>query len=109
VSRGAGVEQAQIRELHQDHIVAAMACVGRRHPAHIHRLHLCSGRHTLRELYVGWHEQAVQDLEAIMKKEIFQDNRARWEVLEWMGSTRTKVFWAVAAAIVVLGIAYLAR
>jgi hypothetical protein len=42
-----------------------------------------------------------------MKKEIFQENRARWEVLEWMGSTQTKVIWAVAAAIVVLVIIYL--
>jgi hypothetical protein len=52
---------------------------------------------------------SVQNLEAIMKKEIFQENRARWEVLEWMGSTQTKVAWAVAAAIVVLGIVYLVR
>jgi hypothetical protein len=52
---------------------------------------------------------SVQNLEAIMKKEIFQENRARWEVLEWMGSTQTKVIWAVAAAIVVLGIVYLVR
>jgi len=48
-----------------------------------------------------------QDLEAIMKKEIFQENRARWEVLEWMGSTQSKIIWAVVAAIVVLGIIYL--
>jgi hypothetical protein len=54
-------------------------------------------------------KQAIQDLEAIMKKEIFQDNKARWEVFEWMGSTQSKVIWAVAAAIVVLGIAYLVR
>jgi hypothetical protein len=46
-------------------------------------------------------------LEAIMKKEIFQENKARWEVFEWMGSTQTKVIWAIAAAIVVLGIIYL--
>ena len=42
-----------------------------------------------------------------MKKEIIQENKARWEVFEWMGSTQTKVIWAVAAAIVVLGIIYL--
>jgi hypothetical protein len=42
-----------------------------------------------------------------MKKEIVQDNKARWEVFEWIGSTHSKVFWAVAAAIVVLGIVYL--
>jgi hypothetical protein len=46
-------------------------------------------------------------LEAIMKKEIFQENKARWEVFEWMGSTQTKIIWAVGAAIVVLGIVYL--
>ena len=42
-----------------------------------------------------------------MKKEIIQENKARWEVFEWMGSTQSKVIWAVAAAIVVLGIVYL--
>ena len=42
-----------------------------------------------------------------MKKEIIQENKARWEVFEWMGSTQTKIIWAVAAAIVVLGIVYL--
>jgi hypothetical protein len=51
--------------------------------------------------------QTIQDLEAIMKKEIFQENKARWEVFEWMGSTQSKVIWAIAAAIVVLGIVYL--
>jgi hypothetical protein len=48
-------------------------------------------------------------MEATMKKEILQENRARWEVFEWMGSTQTKVIWAVAAVIVVLGIVYLVR
>jgi hypothetical protein len=48
-----------------------------------------------------------QDLEAIMKKEIFQENKTRWEVFEWMGSTQSKVIWAIAAAVVVLGIIYL--
>ncbi|MFL6831234.1 MAG: hypothetical protein ACJ8F0_01480 [Xanthobacteraceae bacterium] len=42
-----------------------------------------------------------------MKKEIFQENKARWEVFEWIGSTQSKVIWAVGAAIVVLGIVYL--
>ena len=46
-------------------------------------------------------------MEVTMKKEIFQENRARWEVLEWMGSTQSKVIWAVVAVIVVLGIVYL--
>jgi hypothetical protein len=46
-------------------------------------------------------------LEAIMKKEIFQENKARWEIFEWIGSTQTKIIWAVAAVIVVLGIVYL--
>ena len=44
-----------------------------------------------------------------MKNEILQENKARWEVLEWMGSTQTRIIWAVAAAIVVLGILYLVR
>jgi hypothetical protein len=47
------------------------------------------------------------NLEVIMEKEIFQDNKARWEVFEWIGSTQSKVIWAVGAAIVVLGIVYL--
>jgi hypothetical protein len=51
--------------------------------------------------------EAVGALEAIMRKEIFQENKARWEVFEWMGSTQTKIIWAVAAAIVVLGDVYL--
>jgi hypothetical protein len=42
-----------------------------------------------------------------MRKEIFEDNKARWEVFEWMGSTQSKVIWAVAVAIVVLAIIYL--
>jgi len=42
-----------------------------------------------------------------MKEEIFQDNKARWEVFVWIGSTQSKVIWAVAAAIVVLVIVYL--
>jgi hypothetical protein len=47
------------------------------------------------------------NLEVTMKKEIFQDNKARWEIFEWMGSTQSKVIWAVGAAIMVLGIVYL--
>jgi hypothetical protein len=47
------------------------------------------------------------NLAVTMKKEIFQDNKARWEVFEWIGSTQSKVIWAVGAAIVVLGIVYL--
>jgi hypothetical protein len=42
-----------------------------------------------------------------MKKEIFQENKARWEVFEWIGSTQSKIIWAAAAAIVVLAIVYL--
>jgi len=55
----------------------------------------------------GPHKHAIQDLEVTMKKEIFQENKARWEVFEWIGSTQSKVIWAVAAAIVVLVIVYL--
>jgi hypothetical protein len=47
--------------------------------------------------------------EATMKKEIFQENKARWEVFEWMGSTQSKIIWAVVAVIVVLGIIYLVQ
>ena len=44
-----------------------------------------------------------------MKKEIFQDNKARWEVFEWMGTTQAKIAWGVVAVIVVLAIIYLVR
>jgi hypothetical protein len=55
----------------------------------------------------GRHKRAIQGSEVTMKKEIFQENKARWEVFEWIGSTQSKVIWAVGAAIVVLGIVYL--
>jgi hypothetical protein len=42
-----------------------------------------------------------------MRKEIFQENKARWEVFEWMGSTQTKVIWAAVVVILVLAIIYL--
>jgi hypothetical protein len=70
-------------------------------------LRSCGENRILPPLYVGWHTQAIPDLEAIMKKEIFQENKARWEVFEWIGSTQTKIIWAAAAVIVVLGIIYL--
>jgi hypothetical protein len=46
-------------------------------------------------------------MEVTMKKEILEDRKARWEVFEWMGSTQSKVIWAVVAVIVVLGVIYL--
>jgi hypothetical protein len=51
----------------------------------------------------------IQRSEVTMKKEIFQENKARWEVFEWIGTTQSKIIWAVGAAIVVLGIIYLIR
>jgi hypothetical protein len=71
-----------------------------------HQLRLCDERHILSACRAGWHSGNAA-LEAIMRKEIFQENKARWEVFEWMGNTQTKIIWAVAAAIVVLGIVYL--
>jgi hypothetical protein len=44
-----------------------------------------------------------------MDKEIIRENKARWEVFEWMGSTQTKIIWGVGAAIIVLVILYLVR
>jgi hypothetical protein len=41
-----------------------------------------------------------------MRKEIFEDNKARWEIFEWMGSTQSKLIWAAAAVIVALGLVY---
>jgi hypothetical protein len=71
-----------------------------------HQLRLCDERHIFSACRAGWHSGDAA-LEAIMRKEIFQENKARWEVFEWMGSTQTKIIWAVAAAIVVLGVVYL--
>lgn len=42
-----------------------------------------------------------------MRKEVFQDNKARWEVFEWIGSTQSRIIWAAIAVIVALGILYL--
>jgi hypothetical protein len=72
-------------------------------------LHSCNESRTVSSPYIGRQKQAIQYLEAIMKKEIFQENKARWEVFEWIGSTRTKIIWAIAAVVVVLGIIYLVR
>jgi hypothetical protein len=57
----------------------------------------------------GRHKRVIQRSEVTMKKEIFQENKARWEVFEWIGSTQSKIIWAVGAAIVMLGIIYLIR
>jgi hypothetical protein len=51
----------------------------------------------------GRHKRAIQGSSEV----IFQENKARWEVFEWIGSTQSKIIWAVSAAIVVLGIIYL--
>jgi hypothetical protein len=67
----------------------------------------CDESRILSSRHFGRHKRAIQDSEVTMKKEIFQDNKARWEVFEWIGSTQSKVIWAVGAAIVVLGIVYL--
>jgi hypothetical protein len=76
-------------------------------PSHLpHQLRRCDERHILFACRAGWHSGNAA-LEAIMRKEIFQENKARWEVFEWMGNTQTKIIWAVAAAIVVLGLVYL--
>jgi hypothetical protein len=42
-----------------------------------------------------------------MKKEIFQENKARWEVLEWIGPMQTRIIWAVIGAAVALVLVYL--
>jgi hypothetical protein len=42
-----------------------------------------------------------------MRKDIIEDNKARWEVFEWMGSTQAKVIWGVVAALVLLAVVYL--
>jgi hypothetical protein len=43
-----------------------------------------------------------------MRKEIFQENRARWEVFEQIGTLQSKIIWAVIAVAVALVIVYLA-
>jgi hypothetical protein len=42
-----------------------------------------------------------------MKKEIFQENKARWELFEQVGSLNAKIIWAVVAAAIVIGGVYL--
>ncbi len=42
-----------------------------------------------------------------MKKEIFQENKARWELFEQISPLKSKIMWAVIAAVVVLGGMYL--
>jgi hypothetical protein len=46
-------------------------------------------------------------LEATMKKEIVQDNKARFELFEWVGGIGDKLVWAVAGAAVALLAVYL--
>jgi hypothetical protein len=45
--------------------------------------------------------------EAVMKKEIFQENKARWELFEQVGSLNAKIIWAVVAVVIVIGGVYL--
>jgi hypothetical protein len=70
-------------------------------------LRLYDENRILSSRHFGRHKRAIEGSEVTMRKEIFQENKARWEVFEWIGSTQSKIIWAVAAAIVVLGIVYL--
>ncbi|MGB8578832.1 MAG: hypothetical protein WCD56_20050 [Pseudolabrys sp.] len=42
-----------------------------------------------------------------MKKEIFQENKARWELFEQIGSLSDKIIWAIVGAAVALVAMYL--
>ena len=42
-----------------------------------------------------------------MKKEIFQENRARWELFEQVGGLSGKIIWAIVGAAVALIAMYL--
>lgn len=42
-----------------------------------------------------------------MKKEIFQENKARWELFEQVSSLNSKIVWAIVAVVVALGALYL--
>lgn len=44
-----------------------------------------------------------------MKKEIFQENRARWELFEQIGGLADKIMWAAIGAGVALVVVYLFR
>lgn len=44
-----------------------------------------------------------------MKKEIFQENRARWELFEQVGGLTNKIIWAIVGAVVALVVVYLLR
>ncbi|MGA7390918.1 MAG: hypothetical protein WBW99_23765 [Pseudolabrys sp.] len=41
-----------------------------------------------------------------MKKEIFQENKARWELFEQIGSLSGKFIWAIIGAAVALAALY---
>ena len=44
-----------------------------------------------------------------MRKEIFQDNKARWEVLEQISSLQSKIVWAVLAVAAAVVLIYLLK
>jgi hypothetical protein len=44
----------------------------------------------------------TKELEETMKKEIFQENRARWELFEQIGGLWDKIIWAIIGAAVAL-------
>jgi hypothetical protein len=48
-----------------------------------------------------------QRVEETMKKEIFQENRARWELFEQIGGLWDKIIWAIVGAAVALVAVYL--
>lgn len=50
-----------------------------------------------------------EKLEEAMKKEILQENRARWELFEQIGSLADKFIWAGIGAGVALVLVYLLR
>jgi hypothetical protein len=52
-------------------------------------------------------KRETKELEETMKKEIFQENRARWELFEQVGGLADKIIWAVVGAIVALVAVYL--
>jgi hypothetical protein len=52
-------------------------------------------------------KRETKELEETMKKEIFQENKARWELFEQIGRLSDKIIWAIVGAAVALVAMYL--
>ena len=67
----------------------------------------CRGIYSYRNARIRMSD--CEKLEEAMKKEILQENRARWELFEQIGSLADKFIWAGIGAGVALVLVYLLR